>query len=169
MIYQQKLVGAMTLSLLALVFSLQPVAADDDPAGEGDPVDVSEPIRTARISTDTYRSDTLEADFLTEWMRITQNGTSYTFWGARITSMDPSSPLKALGVRNGDVITRLDGLKISRNMKKVRGIWQLPELERHFGRTEVRYIISGTSRVRIGDIVIDGSSGSGGGGTPVAP
>ncbi len=35
------------------------------------------------------------------------------------------------------------------------GIWKLPELERHFSATEVRYILRGSHTVRAGEVMLD--------------
>ena len=68
-----------------------------------------------------------------------------TFTAARIVS-EPvwGSPLRELGLQNGDVITRLDG---------VRTTW-LGEMENHYAHTDVRYIKAGTTQVRNGSIHI---------------
>jgi hypothetical protein len=56
------------------------------------------------------------------------------------------------------VVTRLDGISVARRMVRVDGgPWQLVQMERHFGRTEVRYIHPGTNRVNVGDIMLDGN------------
>ena len=58
----------------------------------------------------------------------------------------------------GDVVTRLDGIPIWTNMYKEQGRpWQLVQLEQHYGRTEVRYILRGTDQVRVGDMMLDGT------------
>ncbi len=65
---------------------------------------------------------------------------------ARITSRpEPGSPLSQLGLRSGDVITRLDGTPVTRT----------EELERHIIETDVRYIKSGGKTAREGQIYID--------------
>ena len=105
-----------------------------------------------------YRSQSLRGYFLAQWMYIDQGGKRTTFWGARILRLDADSPLRSLGLRQGDVITRLDGLPIWRDMYKEEGReWQIIELENHFGHTEVRYIVRGTHQVRVGHINIDSS------------
>jgi hypothetical protein len=104
-----------------------------------------------------YRSPTLKGSFLAQWMYIIVKGRMVTFWGARITSLDAESPLRTLGVRAGDVITRLDGVPIWNNMSRDdrTGIWRIPELERHFSATEVRFILRGSHTVRAGEIQLD--------------
>ncbi len=106
-------------------------------------------------------AESLVASFLIQRMSITRMGQYVLCWGARITSIDRDSPLKNLGVRSGDVITRLDGIRIDNGMfRNSRGEIVAPELDRHFGGTEVRFIVSGTSKVLIGQILIaDANSG----------
>jgi len=70
----------------------------------------------------------------------------YVFTAARIVSKPgPDSPLRQIHLGIGDVITRLDGIPVT----------GLGELERHYGRTYVRYIKQGTTRVRNGEIDLD--------------
>lgn len=102
-----------------------------------------------------YRSNTLGGTFLAQWMYIRVNGQTHTFWGARALSLDVQSPLRTLGMRSGDVVTRLDGTPIWVGMHQRNGVWQIPELEEHFGTTDVRFILQGTNRVRVGQIVLD--------------
>lgn len=105
-----------------------------------------------------YYSPTLRGHFLAQWMFITHRGQRILFWGARIVHIEHDSPLRQLGLNPGDVITRLDGIPIWRGMYREPGKpWQIVELENHFGRTEVRYILRGSNRVRIGDMMLDGS------------
>jgi hypothetical protein len=153
----------LAVMVCAAVFSAS-VTAQEEPVAQVPPVAAGVYQSNATYDTPGYHSATLGAVFRTEWMYILQNGQQITFWGARITRLNVDSPLHALAVRVGDVITRLDGIRISTDMYQDNGIWQLPECERHFGRTEVRYIITGTNTVRIGDTML-----SGGGPVPVAP
>lgn len=89
-----------------------------------------------------YHSERLGADFLIQKIRIAGFD---SFWAARIVSRPESnSPLRQLGLDVGDVITRLDGVPLT----------NYEELERHIVETDVRYIRSGTSRVRRGEIYI---------------
>lgn len=132
-----------------------------------------------------YRSDSLGGEFHGQQMYVNLNGTRALFWGARALSLDPDSPLHDLRIRLrngavvqfgvGDVISRLDGVYLS-NRKFMQGnVWQMPELDRHFGDTEVRWIKQGTHNVFIGQIFLDNSrpingGGNGGGGpAPVTP
>jgi hypothetical protein len=104
----------------------------------------------------TYRSAALRGEFLAQRMFIIQGGRRIEFWGARIVRMTADSPLRQLGARAGDVVTRLDGTPIWANMfRRSDGAWQIVELERHFGNTEVRWIAQGTHRVRVGTMNID--------------
>lgn len=82
-----------------------------------------------------YFSPRLGARFLVQQMYLPQFG---NFWAARIVS-EPAwdSPLRQLGLEEGDVITRLDGLPVMNTQ----------ELERHVLDTGVRYIKAGTQQV----------------------
>ena len=105
------------------------------------------------LAGNAYSSQRLQAQLMLEWMTIP----GYTFWGARIVHMQPTSPLQALNLQLGDVITRLDGLRISTSKFWVPagpggGYWALPECERHYGPTEVRFIRSGTQQVQNGQV-----------------
>jgi membrane-associated protease RseP (regulator of RpoE activity) len=173
--------SAVLLAVSVLAVQVGVVTAQDMPAPEGEPVDateiqeerrnVSEQVevttpgglrerRTIQRQIITprpgYRSPTLGGEFRAEWMYILQNGQMTTFWGARILTLRPDSPMLQLGVRPGDVITRLDGIPIWKRMfRRDDGPWQLVELERHYGATEVRYIRQGTHRVRVGQVILD--------------
>jgi len=69
----------------------------------------------------------------------------YKFTAARLTS-DPidDSPLCSIGLRKGDVITRLDNNPAD----------SLAELERHEGSTAIRYKKTGTTKVLLANIYI---------------
>lgn len=141
----------------------------------------SDPVATvAACTTDASQSyDTigaqhshsLGAKFIAQWMVIYPSGQPIYFWGARIVGLDPASPLQDLGLRVGDVITRLDGLKISTGMHQhgPHGGYHMPELDRHFGLTEVRYIFSGTQYVNVGTVLLNTGGGNPGPGGPVQP
>lgn len=141
------------------------VAVDSTEYVQGTPTvgvaaDQEEPSPRQTVNGDTYRSESLRGNFLAQWMYINQGGKKVNFWGARIIRLDSDSPLRTLGVRTGDVITRLDGLPIWRGMYRESGRpWQVIELENHFGQTEVRYIARGTHQVRVGQINIDTTAG----------
>ncbi len=126
--------------------------------------------RRVPVVTQGYRSPTLQGTFRAERMYITPNGNYIEFIGARILSLDPRSPLLALGVRVGDVVTRLDGIEIWQGAYNRNGVWRLPEMENHFGSTDVRYILHGQSRVRVGQIILDSNDHDGDGGfSPLQP
>lgn len=104
-----------------------------------------------------YYSPTLRGHFRAQWLFIRQNGRQITFWGARIVHLDADSPVRQIGLSPGDVITRLDGIPVARGMyREGGGPWQIVQMEQHFGRTEVRYILRGTNHVAIGDMMLDG-------------
>lgn len=107
------------------------------------------------LDQDVYRSNALQADFIVQWMYIDPPGRHFEFWGARIVGMAPSSPLWQISVGPGDVITRLDGIPIARRMRRRNGGWDVPELERHYGRTEVRHIHQGSQVVHDGWINVN--------------
>jgi hypothetical protein len=96
-----------------------------------------------------YRSNSLQADFIAQWFHMSVGGRHYKFWGARLVGLSPNSPLWQASVRPGDVITRLDGISIARGMYRNDGGFEIPELERHFGGTEVRHIHHGTNIVQV--------------------
>lgn len=88
---------------------------------------------------DSYYSPKLKAALRLEWMSIP----GFSFWGGRIVGMAPDSPLHQANLHPGDVITRLDGVKISKGKFWTGQYWSLPQIERHYGRSEVRHIRSG--------------------------
>jgi len=147
------------LGLIALSLAMPASLAAEEQEG---PTPTGEAVRAdiyESTAVDSYYSTKLEASFIAEWMYIKQNGQRITFWGARIVDIDNSSPLHDLGLNVGDVITRLDGIQISRNLHKDHPSddhYQIPELDRHYGRTQVRYIFTGTSVVRNGHVMLSG-------------
>jgi hypothetical protein len=146
------------IALLGLIsaFSGTVFSQEDEPVTRLAPVDST--IYTDRTPIEGYRSNSLRGSFRAQWMYIIQGGKRTTFWGARVLRLDADSPLRTLGLMQGDVITRLDGLPIWRGMYKEDGReWQVIELDNHFGHTEVRYIVQGTHQVRVGQINIDTS------------
>ncbi|QDT67513.1 hypothetical protein MalM25_04120 [Planctomycetes bacterium MalM25] len=136
---------------------------------------VGQPIpnggQVARQMMSAHRSNRLKAEFTLQWMQIP----NFSFWGARITSMDQDSPLRQIGLQLGDVVTRLDGTRVSTGKwwDQSRGVWALPQMERHFGRTQIRNIRSGTTLVRneYADLgprwQVPSPYPGGGGGTPI--
>jgi len=106
-----------------------------------------------RLQMGGYYSQRLGAKLNLQWMSIP----GFTFWGARIVQLSPNSPLHQLQLQRGDVITRLDGDKLSRGKFWIgttnsSGYWALPECEQHFGHTEVRFIRSGEQQAQNGYI-----------------
>ena len=68
------------------------------------------------------------------------------FRAARLVSRpEQGSPLAQLGLRQGDVITRLDGIPAS----------NLQQLEKHILDTTVRFVRAGSQNVQEGTIMID--------------
>jgi membrane-associated protease RseP (regulator of RpoE activity) len=92
-----------------------------------------------------YFSPKLGATFIIQNMTIP----GYTFTATRLTS-DPikGSPLDAVGLRKGDVITRLDNEPVN----------SFEELERHEKTTQMRYIKTGTTKVLLAKIYIPTNS-----------
>lgn len=74
---------------------------------------------------------------------------SPVFSAARIVGIQPGSPLQQAGLNVGDVVTRLDGTRVADGKwpNQQGCYWMLPELERHFGMTKVRFIRRGTVTV----------------------
>lgn len=71
---------------------------------------------------------------------------------ARGPCSDEDSPLRKLGLDVGDVVTRLDGVAVDTEKFEQDKIWQLPELENHYGPTEVKWIKQGKHLVQVGQI-----------------
>lgn len=100
---------------------------------------------------DSYRSQKLQATFLLQRMQIP--GFS-VFWGARVVSVQPGSPLQQIGLKVGDVVTRLDGVPIHTGKYKVPGqipgttYWAIPQMEKHYSITQVRCIKAGSIQVQ---------------------
>lgn len=113
----------------------------------------------------SYYSPTLQARLYTQYMYIDSRDGRIPFWGARVVALDPSSPLHELRLQLGDVITRLDGIRISERMRQERDprseeyVWRLPEAERHYGDTVVRYVRTGTNRLLEGTVDLGPLSG----------
>lgn len=92
-------------------------------------------IDPSRPNQLAYFSNRLGARFLIEQMYLPQFG---TFWGARIVSRPVyGSPLQRLGLDEGDVITRLDGVPVTR----------YEQLEQHIFETGVRFMKAGDTYV----------------------
>ena len=112
------------------------------------PVYVETPTTvTVVTNTGDHYSSKLGATFVIQNMQIP----GYRFTAARLTSTpQEGSPLETLGLRKGDVITRLNDESVN----------SLAVLERYEGSTAVRYIRTGTTRVRLGTIYIPTNSQS---------
>ena len=102
---------------------------------------VEKPVYATPSLPNDYYSPKLGATFKIQNMQIP----GYKFTAARLTS-DPleGSPLADIGLVKGDVITRLDDDTVNR----------LEVLERHEKATLVRYIKTGTTKVKLGRIYI---------------
>jgi membrane-associated protease RseP (regulator of RpoE activity) len=85
-----------------------------------------------------YFSKRLGAQFVIQTIQI---GNFPAVKAARITSQPrPGSPLEQLGLEIGDVITRLDGIPVTKKT----------ELENHIQETQVRFVKTGTHWVQQG-------------------
>jgi hypothetical protein len=165
------------LSLVALLLLGMPAIAQDSPEPDEPAVDSTTPTETTytseivrqrkvlpngqvayeskemQIPTNSYYSHKLKGHFRAEWMFLNVNGEQTNFWGARIKRLDTDSAIKKLGLLPGDVLTRLDGIGIARGMYREQGqTWQISELDRHFGNTEVIYVIHNDNKARRGQI-----------------
>lgn len=176
--WYSRIAAALAVALLAMTTTF--VSADDE-AEEPEDATVYNPPKAAALRTDPnsgaqaqplvmqpgFRSKKLKGEFLGKPMYVQINGQSYPFWGARAVVLDQDSPLRKLGMVEGDVLSRLDGMYLNNGKFLQNGIWQMPELEAHYGLTDVKWIKQGTHRVNIGQIVIDsGRQGNPGGRGP---
>jgi len=122
-----------------------------------------------------YVSKKLGGEFIGKKMRVTvggnANGTTYTFFGVRVMRLDRDSPLRRIGMVEGDVITRLDGNTLDIGMSMAGARQYLPELDQHYGLTDIRWIKQGTSRVIVEKVQLDrgNQNNNNGGNAPEAP
>ena len=111
----------------------------------------------SQVTTPTYFSPSLKGRF---YLRTFQYH-GQLFMGARIVSLEPNSPLHHLQLRPNDVITRLDSIPIGKGTFKrqchITGLdfWMIPQMEKHYGRTLVRYYRAGTGHMLIEEHPID--------------
>ena len=119
------------------------------------PIVIERPVVVERLAPVAPVQEGSYSPRLGAWFRIeNMQIPGHTFTAARLTSEPlPDSPLNRLGLRRGDVITRLND-----NPANV-----LTELDRHAGNTSIRYIKTGTTRVLLGNVFIpaqvDGQNG----------
>jgi len=119
---------------------------------------------TAQVPIDGYYSPNLRASFLVDDFSVRVNGRWMVFTGARLTGTNPGSPLNGTSIRLGDVVSRLDGIPIGRGKyQSQQGSWQAPQLERHYGRTVIRFVRSGTHEI-LNETINLGPLNQGGGG-----
>ncbi len=103
------------------------------------PIYIEKPVVPA--APDDYYSPKLGGTFVIQKMQIP----GHKFTAARLTSPPvEGSPLDGLGLKKGDVITRLDDEPVD----------SLAVLERHEKSTAVRYIRTGTTKVLLGKMYI---------------
>lgn len=152
----------LAIRTLAVAACLVPITASAQgiPQPDGPAVDVT--VNTPAASRNPnapqalilqdpgYNSVMLDAEFNAQWMKLASRGRTINFWGARIMELSPSSPLLNLGLKKNDVITRLDGVPIATGMTRTppNKMWDVHELEKHFGPTKVRFIKNRTSVVQ---------------------
>jgi hypothetical protein len=157
-------IPAMLTSLRALTFGLvaaltltgSVAMASGDGVPEESAPNLSEPAPMGSEAPQAYRmvvggsySPSLGAEFRVENFFLPAFG---QFTGVRLVSTPNfNSPLRNLGLQAGDVITRLDGVRVD----------NLAELENHYSWTQVRYIKTGSQTVRIGNIFINPNNGGG--------
>ena len=125
------------------------------------------------IAGGSYYSPRLKARFLLQNMSIP----GHSFFGARIVDMDWNSPLRQINLNIGDVVTRLDGVRVSTgkfqqtDFASGMPFWAIPQMEKHYSQTHVRFIRTGTTLVQelTADLGPLNSGGGGGGGGGIAP
>lgn len=106
-------------------------------------------VQSRELASGSYYSPNLRAKFQLKVMDIP----GHQFWGARIVSIQSNSPLRQIGLRVGDVITRLDGIRVSDGRHQHFGpngdtYWAIPQMEQHYSITQVRFIKTGETQVR---------------------
>ena len=88
-------------------------------------------VQSRQVATGSYYSPRLKARFVAQFMSIP----GHSFWGARIVDMNYDSPLQCINLHVGDVVTRLDGIRVSTGKVKVSDwstgadYWRLPQME----------------------------------------
>lgn len=134
------LIRILCLSLVALVSSTCAQQPSTQATGELE----AYTVQILPGNTQQYRSGRLKAGF--QLIRLSIPG--YRFFAAKIVEMDADSPLREVGLDYGDYVTRLDGVRISTGKwwDSNQRVWRLPQMERHYGRTQVRYVKSGGRR-----------------------
>lgn len=150
------LVLAVPVVALAQTGGGRPAAGwNPAPATQGASAQAVQPLQQAETAQqrlakgEVYVSQRWNASFHLEETLSLPQFPGLTFAGARVVQVQAGSPLTQIGLRPGDVITRLDGTKVdSGKWPNQDGCyWMLPQFERHFGTTTVRYIRSGTTDV----------------------
>ena len=167
-----------TASAVALALALTTASAPQAAAQSGKQLKQLIPgQQTYQIAAGSYYSPRLRARFLLQYMSIP----GFSFWGARIVDLNFDSPLRQLNLQVGDVVTRLDGIRVSNGRYQAHDhqtgtmYWILPQMEKHYGHTHVRFIRTGTTFVQqhavdLGPLCNGGGGGIGGGpGGGIAP
>jgi hypothetical protein len=145
----KSLLAVAAIALLTAAASAQQAAA---PPQYGVPINSVE-ARDAALARlkrgEVYASQRWLASFHLDEALVLPQFQGLGFAGARIVKIEQDSPLQRLGLKVGDVITRLDGTKVDtgRWPNQQGCYWMLPQFERHYGLTTVRFIRAGTTQV----------------------
>jgi hypothetical protein len=138
----------ITLTAAAITLALASIFNAPEASAQSRHLHVQAPIpqnQLRQVATGSYYSPRLKARFVLQYMTIP----GHNFWGARIVDMGYDSPLRHINLQVGDVVTRLDGIRISDGRFQKTDysvgapVWQIPQLEKHYGQTHVRFIRSG--------------------------
>ena len=120
------------------------------------------------IVSGSYYSPRLKARFVVEQMTIP----GHCFLGARIVDMDFNSPLRQINLHVGDVVTRIDGIRVTNgkfrqnDFRTGQSYWALPQMEKHYSHAHVRFIRTGTHLVQQLTVDLGPLNNWGGGGIP---
>ena len=138
----QEIIGFLAPTKIPKVITIQQAVGNaDHKFGRITPTFILK-IITGGLLAGGYFSQTLRCHFTVRTVQF--NG--YTVRAARLVSNPEwGSPLRKLGLRQGDVIFRLDGVPVSNNY----------ELDNHYSWTTVRYSRQGVSQIENGKIYID--------------
>jgi hypothetical protein len=141
---------ATNTALAALILALATLFSTNQANAQPPAFQISSGGQAKALATGSYYSPRLKARFLLQHMSVP----GYSFWGARVVDMDFNSPLRNINLHIGDVVTRLDGVRVSNRRYQqtdpVTGglYWAIPQMERHYSYTHVRFIRTGTTLVQ---------------------
>ncbi len=145
----KSLLAVAAFALSAAVASAQPTASAPQYGLPINSVEARDAALARLKRGEVYVSQRWRASFHLDEALVLPQFQGLGFAGARIVKVEEDSPLKRLGLKVGDVITRLDGTKIDtgRWPNQEGCYWMLPQFERHYGLTTVRFIRAGTTQV----------------------